>query len=375
MTEPATSAAAGRKLFDTGAEDMARARKLFPNQGLHPAAQAWAGVHPRAIQYLEAAPVLVLAYPVPSTSDQRRQLSAMLRGQVYGLCCDGARLKDVMRRFSLSPPLRRLKPYALAPSQWAVIQRLSRMPPAELGNIIPETARLQRWWLGRLVEWREHLRARAAYGEDHLIVWAARELSRLAAVKADLLGEDAARATPHVTDVADFVLARDSGFSEAWGWNRAVEEMGRWHARLTLDRVLAGLPIAADTAVDLGEHPDLTVVDGFDFVALRTPRDLVEEGAAMRHCVASYLRDVLDGTCHIVGVRVGERRIATLEFAYRGLRQLKGPCNADVSAAVWKAAVAWVGDHCRGVGGEPGMFDPQGAVWRAHRPAARRGEA
>lgn len=348
MNEPATSLS-GRALFDTGADDMARARKLFPNQGLHPVAVAWASVHPRAIQYLEAAPVLVLAYPVPA-ADQKRRVSAMIRGQVYGLCHEGAPLKAVMRRFNLSPPLRRLRPYALGPSQWSVIQALSRMPSAELGNLIPETARLQRWWLGRLVEWREHLKRRQSWGDDHL-GWAARELSKLAASKADLLGEDAVRAVPHVTDVADFMVARDGGFSEAWGWNRAVEEMGRWHAKLTLDRVLAGLPIAADTAVDLGGHPDLAMVDGFEFVALRTPRALVEEGTAMRHCVASYLRDVFDGRCHILGIRRGARRVATLEFGSRGLRQLKGPCNAAVTPAVWAAAMAWVREHCRGARG------------------------
>lgn len=72
------------------------------------------------------------------------------------------------------------------------------------------------------------------------------------------------------------------------------------------------------------------------FLTLRNEAELLEEARAMRHCVDTYVPECVIGECHIVSIRHGTRRLATLELR-RGWAgrweetQLKGCCNAHVS--------------------------------------------
>lgn len=74
------------------------------------------------------------------------------------------------------------------------------------------------------------------------------------------------------------------------------------------------------------------------FLALRNEAELMEEAMAMRHCVDTYGAECMIGECHIISIRHGTRRLATLELR-RGWggrweeTQLKGPCNAHISDA------------------------------------------
>lgn len=71
------------------------------------------------------------------------------------------------------------------------------------------------------------------------------------------------------------------------------------------------------------------------FLALRNEAELMEEAMAMRHCVGTYVPECVIGECHIVSIRHGTRRLATLELR-RGWggrweqAQLKGCCNAHI---------------------------------------------
>ncbi|MCW5758275.1 MAG: PcfJ domain-containing protein [Phenylobacterium sp.] len=335
-----------RAPFDTGHDNAVLARKLFPNQGLHNAAGAIAFCHPRGLQYLEQAPVLALGHAAIRRSRGRRQANdlrdqqrqrELVQAKMRPLCEAGAPLKDVMAAFGFAFPLRRLKASALGPSDATSAWALSALDPAMLGRIVPEGAAAQRRWLGACFAWRNRLWRRERSPDTHF-AWLAEAAARA--------GVGAAEAG----DMADFAGWPENGFSPAWGWKRAMEEQARWHAGLTVRRMLAGTPFAADTVIDIGPHPDLLEVDGLAFAALRTPAALVEEGAAMHHCVATYLRHVADGECHIVGLRRPDgTRVATLELgglvrkgSFLAVRQLKGPCNAQPAPEIVAAVQRYV---------------------------------
>lgn len=311
-------------LFDRGVSDQRRAVALFPNQGLHEAARMFAGTHPRAIQYLEQAPVLVIGAMLGGPG-VRRINGLYIQHRITPLCERGAPLKTVLRTFSLAPPLRKLFAFALFPSAGPTISALSALDPAVLGRIVPEKPGHQRNWLMACTRWRDHVAQRGS--PEARFAWAAENLSQAKVKPRD------------VTTVADFARAPDEHFNEAWKWPRAEEEAEAWHGRLNSSRYLARSPFKPDTVVDLGDHPDEDLHDGFTFRALRTPAEIAEEGGAMRHCVASYISSVVNGACHIVSVRRGTRRIATLELDRDWIvGQLKGRCNADPGGDVRTAA-------------------------------------
>ena len=92
-------------------------------------------------------------------------------------------------------------------------------------------------------------------------------------------------------------------------------------------------------ACNQGHHEqDQMDSQGYRFVALRSAAEVTVEGAAMHHCVASYVPDMVSGRCRLYSIRKREKRIATLELkqgygnALWVSGQIKGPCNSRVSA-------------------------------------------
>lgn len=78
---------------------------------------------------------------------------------------------------------------------------------------------------------------------------------------------------------------------------------------------------------------------GFEFLVLDRQSELIEEGLEMQHCVGSYAQSCKMGDCHIVSIRSGGERLATLELRESEIRewervQLKGRRNAMVGADV-----------------------------------------
>lgn len=311
-----------RALFERGHDDARAAAAMFPNAGVHGAAQAFAYAHERAIQYLSQAPVLVLGAALGGPA-VRRVNALYLQHKLVPLCERGAPLKEVMRAFHIAPPLRKLKPYAIFPAAGPVITALSGMDPAVLGRIVPDTPGLQRKWLIALGAWRERLAARRRSPDLHFS-WAAEAISRSSTQRGD------------IGTVVDLLVATtmpdnaEARFSAAWGWPRAMQEAEAWHGRLNGAAAAKRIGLPPNTIIDLGTHPDEDTHDGLTFIALRTPELIAEEGAAMRHCVASYVRNVLDGHSHIVSIRSAGKRLATLELdGDWTVRQIKAKANRD----------------------------------------------
>jgi hypothetical protein len=85
-----------------------RIQALFPiNKGLRPIAMLMADAHHHAIDYIEQAPVIVLAATHGKHPFTRRECS-FLQEQLANLCQNRAKLRDVMHAYGLPLPLRLL---------------------------------------------------------------------------------------------------------------------------------------------------------------------------------------------------------------------------------------------------------------------------
>lgn len=299
----------------------------FSNQGLHAAEALFTGAHERAAQYLEQAPILVM-WALPWADFRNDGGQTFAAHWIAGKCIAGVPLKEFLRSVGFSPPMRAIRASVLQPSHAGVYQMLSRVPPAVLGRAIPATAVAQRRWLRALGVWLGTKRNRYAFDTDGMFQWCVERLSGAE------ISRDQAR------DMLDFQMnSRD--FNKAWGLKRATEEMGGWHARITLESQIRQLPVQPDDAIDLGGLPEIWTCERYAIQPLRTPREIADEGSAMRHCAATYIKWVFDGRSHLASVTSGGKRVATLELAgpKAGARrfsvvQLRGPCNSAVPPTV-----------------------------------------
>lgn len=303
---------------------MAERISRFSNSGLHAAETLFVAAHPRAEQYLDQAPILVMwAHPWALWGDAAGQVFA--RTVIAGHCEKGIRLKDFLRECGYTAPMREIAGSVLLPSRAPLYRMLARIDPAVLGQSLPTTAKAQRAWLSALNAWVSRWKHKAILPDhfDDLFVWAVTRFEG---------------AQHNAADLVDFQQA--APFNLDWGLKRAAEEMENWHRRITLDSQIRTLPVKPDQPIDLGPHKDRSDLCGLVFTALRTPREIADEGSAMRHCVATYIRSVFDGNSHIVSVTKDDRRVATLELAGPrsnqkwAVRQLRGPRNSPVSPVI-----------------------------------------
>jgi hypothetical protein len=320
-------------------EHCARALRLFPNQGLHTAATIMAALHPRAIDIIEQAPVLVLA--ASNGGGLHKPTERQFLARRFGAICNkGPKLKEILAQYGLTVQHRRLRSVALAPSRCAVVKRLSTIPASTLAQIIPEQPFWQAEWLRELGAWSDHL-ARRVNDRWRLFEWAASALSRERPHSAQ--GDNA-------MDVADLAAAHGQPFNERWTWLQAKAAAERWHRQLAemsnQELFFARHGIGWNEPIDYAPLPIVAEVDGLEIAAVQSGADLFAEGKAMRHCVASYTEAVVKGRARIYSVRNTDRRLATFELSpgkggWR-LEQLKGPCNAPVPAAITRAVAKFV---------------------------------
>lgn len=309
-----------RELFVLHREGGEVAASLYGNQGLKPAARAFGLVHERAVQYLAQAPVMVFSAGV---SSDLRTSALHLQFRLHTQCRDGVKLRDMMRDLGYPLPLRRLSPSALFPNHAVAIDWLKRSPPTLLGRIIPVKSGKQRKWLSALSKLCASFAFRRAGLSQAMFDWFAEQAA---------LNE-----LTDLGDMADFAIAasRDiagATFNIDWAWPRATEEAALWHDKLTCEQMLRGTPFSRESIIDAGDHPDTMDAMGLQFVALRTPGDIAQEGSHMRHCVASYIPRVINGDCHIVSLRREGERCATLELSKTwAVTQLKRRFNKTPS--------------------------------------------
>jgi hypothetical protein len=308
-----------------------RSARLFKSAGMIETAKFAATVHERSIDYLEQAPVIAM-FVLPE--DRKRKVAggdrAYAAHRLAHYCRQGARLKEVMRSYGLSTPLRKLKGKALAPEDIGTVRLLATLPPSVVSQAIPNSITAQRTWLSAVGEWIRI--CHTARWTDRFNEWAVVQLARHKVRKSQ------------VGTITDFMGRGDVPLNTAWEWPRAVAAADDWHDRLSAGDAKAKFGVMADQVVDLGKHPDHAVLYDFEFVALRTPTAIHAEGKAMHHCVASYVMAVMSGLTHIVSIRQDEQRVATLELHEGRVRQLKGRFNANPGPIVEKAARQYADD-------------------------------
>lgn len=314
-----------------------KAEKLFGNQGVQPAAIWLAALNPRALDYLEQAPVLALAASFGGKANSRQE-RAYVAMNFKPMIERGARLKDVMKAFRVAYPLRAISAKAIRPGVWSVLQAITRLvDPSTIAQSIPEVPTRHLHWLGDLDILWSALQRRAPDEQTNAAIlrWAMLALSRHGRTVDPGEGRAA-------DQFADFLICNRDQWNARWTWDRLVRETAAWHEALAnaqIDRINDG---TYDTDVAYGRFPTEVTLAGFDFHALRSLRALVVEGKAMHHCVASYHRDIQSGRARIYSIRKDGKRIATAEFAALPGRvravQIKGVCNARPAKEVTAAA-------------------------------------
>lgn len=309
---------------------VSEAASLFPNQGMHRNAEFIASLHPRAIDYLRQAPVLAAAFGVKHNTRSDRLYIAM---RIGGPIERGERLRAVMGAVGIPTPLRKLAPFAVTPMLSNFIRDLADIPPSTLSQAIPAKPGDQRKWISELRDYRRRMAYRRA-SQRLGFSWIARY--------AHLCEQGQA------SDIADFIYShRDADF-ERWSFERMANEVQLWHDRLAADQSLEkyGIAITPGTVIDLSDWPAHVETEHFEFFKLATPSMLMEEGRRMRHCVASYIGDVMSGKCHIYSMRADMRRVATVEIVGRQVVQIKGFANKRPAQSVITSADAFAREHC-----------------------------
>ena len=295
---------------------LARMSEAFPtNRGLWPMYRLMAGAHRYAIDYIEQAPVIVLA-AAHGNAHVSWSERAFIQEQFRKMCESKAQLRDVMRSYGLPLPLRLLDARVLTASRATVIRRLALMNPSTLAQIIPATRQKQNAWLQALQNWCEGM-AMASHpaANDYRCLffeWAATNYPGVTYTEAD-----------GARHMVDFVRAHPDTFNPLWTRERARAEEQKWHADLAVAEVVERTGVPLDTVIDYTPLPLLWEYGGLSFVALQTGKALHAEGAAMHHCVASYWQNVVDGKSRIYSIRENGSRVATLEVTGR-LTQYKG---------------------------------------------------
>lgn len=305
-----------------------RACKLFPNQGVHVAATLLAAVDKRAIEYLEQAPVLALAAAY-GTSARRRQDRHYIAQRFGPLVARGVKLRDVLTTYGLPLPMRKLRPYAIRPGLFLTITELAKVNPSTLSQVIPEAAGRQSQWLQTLARWSGHLKSRDRYSFA-LFEWAAVSLAACPELP------------DSVAEVADFLSEPSRFVNGRWTWQKAAAEAELWHDQIQQMMLSAKHGPAIDYEADYSPFPVEVEVHGFRFVALRSGRALITEGRKMKHCVATYLGDVMKGLSRIYSVQLDGRHMATVQLVGRKAVQVKGPCNRGPGPYVRAAVAAFV---------------------------------
>ncbi len=263
------------------------------------------------------------------------------RGEAIQLIKDGRDLKTVARVLELPAWARKLPPEAF-------VESIDGLPDNEafnrkIANFIPSDAAETCVWLRLL------LAARAGC-HDEFALWLAKQK---VTKHLDAQGPAEHGQTP-VMLLALFAWFSEHKDEPAYRlmeepWNNhmglatAVDYMSEWFDRVLLDLT------RSDQRRGPGRYSKRKRACGYNLVELTSARDLVNEGDAMNHCVASYASDVAQGRCRIYSVRRGKQRVATLELQWpnnqRGrpyINQLLGHSNVAVGREVYEAVTDWL---------------------------------
>lgn len=325
-------------------ESVRRAYKIYPNQGVHPLAWLMARTHRFSIDYMEQAPAL-LVFASWGSEARRYSERALIASRFGSPVSRGEKLRDILREFHAPLPVLKIVGSACIKANYAPILALRKVPPSDLAQAIPEAPGQQLAWLRFLRTWLEYC-GRLSFMADFDRKW-------LWAVKAGGLAirEGMPKLESRVGDLFDFLERGRNELNIDWSMRSAFAAMERWHRDLAEkadhEKFLQQHGFAFTDERNYEPLPHQCSVDDFTFIALRSGLELFVEGKAMRHCAASYVREVMLGGTRIYSMRKGEDRVATIELHPRGerfvLAQAKGHCNRGLRKSERECVAAFVG--------------------------------
>ncbi len=296
--------------------------------GLRPRVAALVAEHAYFEDLLWSFPAVLHALALAREGDTRAENARVL-------VRDGAPLRMIAGALGIPFWLRLLQVEAFQGP--LPVMPLSKTFECRVANQIPETGAEARLWL-RLVS-----AAHQACDEDFAL-WAARHPNHFDEKQGT---ETAAILGLFAWHSARPLLEASQTIARPWKADMSVQEV-----RASTERWINTLhvPLYGHVRdVRLAAANPERVVNGIEFVRLRTPEDLLDEGQAMNHCVASYVASMAKGCSLIYSLREKEQRVATLEVRFPRVNfgrplgeQLRGPNNAEPPHHVWTAMHAWL---------------------------------
>ncbi|MFZ0850401.1 MAG: PcfJ domain-containing protein [Hyphomicrobiaceae bacterium] len=258
--------------------------------------------------------------------------SAPKRDRSFDLICAGASLRYAADALGLPWWLRKLPPQAFT-------EPLPSFPGGDdyglrIASLIPRVPEATAAWLKRVGH------AQEGAGSDYAL-WLARQ-AELASWPEEMFDFMAAWAWySQQPDLLGHRLLRRPWAAEM-SFRRAREELGVWRQRLRLSEYL-GTGIETPWLAD-------GMVSGFNFVALRTIDDFINESVVLDNCLDQYADQLNSGQSAIFSIRKGERHVACVEIGLHGeevtmptIVQLRGARNRRAAPEVWQATFAWLG--------------------------------
>lgn len=321
---------------------------------------------------------LLFSCPVAAVSLADRRGPPAARGEALSLLRRGAGLSEAMAALELPLWLRKLAPEACAAAPpWpfprdpgrAALRRGGEYDPradAEFGrralSLLPDNPRAQRGFLRWIAAARDSV-------DDDFALW-------LMSGRLDWPQSTPEQALP--------VLAAYVWFSRRPEHPASGQAPRPWSPALSAPATLRDLRrwrVNLCFAARRREEGSLWSVErkarGFVVTPLETLDALIEEGEAMRNCMASYVDAAAMGVCRLYAIRRGEGSVANLEIrpgreagVPPRIAQLLGKRNAKAGAGATAAAKAWLAtvlDEHAALGADPnlGFAPPDPAAWKA----------
>jgi hypothetical protein len=331
-----------RATAPTRAPSIERQLSRFPD-ALGQRVRALAAEHPALADLAVAFPALLFALATARDGAiARRGVEAVVAGR---------KLREIAAIVEVPMWMRDLPPETFAhplapPPTGALFTR-------RIGNHLPKSPKSAADWLAAVS-------TACLQGDEMLAVWVAREYARLYGVKPRPRPHRNRNRKPSKTatlqqlplvclwawfsqrpeaEASTFTQRRwtpeiryETALSEARDWMENIETLC-WLAEARIDDVWFA-PAA---------------VDGFEFIAIATARDLITEAAGMRNCLRSYAAELRSGRSRFWSVRRNGRRVATLHFrCVWGCERLIGfeeghaRLNRGVSSEAQSAISAWL---------------------------------
>lgn len=281
---------------------------------------------------IDSFPALLFAFATGYGTPERRKAATRL-------IIEGAPLRDAAEALGLPIWLRAMPP-------WALSEPLRSVPDgdhfvARIHDFIPSIRRHAEPWLRSVL-----YAAEACHTEFAL--WIARHLRNgvpiIATAQLPILSAWAWHTSQPATP--GYALLRRPWTSD-YGLMRALDDSRLWSERAALTLALG--PGLGDTWIEDG------AMLGFEFVALRTPADFIDEATAMSNCLDRYGHQMSRGLSRVFSVRRDGAPVADVEISLcdpQGrtgsvpiVTQLRGSRNRVASHEVWRATYAWLGSR------------------------------